>query len=269
MSLFGKIGIIAAVLFLVLSLSLLVPLPQRVIALPGLTSFVLDGPLFLGVALAALVAVASDSIVRGHPACRNARLGYTLTFWPLPCMLTAWGIVKLYAVEGLFYQQLGSLALVLLVAAVLAAQYHGITPPDERAASGIDEWFLTLVAGGLGLLLWWANYDLAAPPWRVALGSGAVSAALALEWLRARERFGQSWLQSMIIGLCLGELGWFFAVGGLSPLVALIAFFALLYYVVNLLQQITMGRIARSAGMVYGLLAVVGLGLFWYFMPWR
>ncbi|NLS76330.1 MAG: hypothetical protein GXY76_03625 [Chloroflexi bacterium] len=266
MSARNKISLVVGLVLLVTILSFLLSWPVRMVQLSLLgldLTIEVTAPWFLGLLLAAVVAVESDSLVRGHPAAINAGLGYALTFWPLPCLLTWLALPLLHQWRNPLYWGGGALALVVALAAVLMAQYASISRESE--ARYPSRWFLNLCGYAMAFLL----YQQALSHWgdgvRVALAAGAIGAAFSLGLLRTQPGdVGRTWLYALLVGLVMGELGWVLSYWRAEALLKALFLFGSFYLASSVLQQHLVGRLTRAAVIEFAALGLAALGAFWY-----
>ena len=262
----NKISLVIGLVLLVAILSFLLSWPVRTIQVQwwrlDLTIEV-TAPWFLGLLLAAVVAVESDSLVREHPGAVNASLAYALTFWPLPCLITWLALPLLHQWQNPLYWGGGVLGLVMLLAAILMAQYNSIS--WEGPAPHPARWFLNLCGYALTFLLYQQMLGLWSDGVRVALAAGAIGTALSLGLLRTRQGdTGRTWLYALLTGLIMGEIGWVLSYWRAEALLKVLFLFGSFYLATSVLQQHLVGRLTKAALIEFAALGLAGLGAFWY-----
>ena len=266
---YNRISVIVGPIFLVLLLSFLVRLPSRTIDLylfGELRQIVFSGPWLLALLLAGAIYFGNNDLVRAHPTARDAGLGYTLTFWPLPGLLTFLSIPFLHTFPNPVLWGVGALSLALLLAAILIAQHNAIAPGMSfyRAA----RWFLNLLAYALAFALYFSLQQLKALLPVFVIAVVFVSGALSLEILRrGRSEAGRTWLYAALVALIIGEMAWALTYWALDGLLAGLYLFWPFYLLTSIIQQHLGGQITRAVMIEFLALGVLGYGLLWYYTP--
>ena len=266
---YNQISVIVGLVLLVSLLSFLIRLPERIIDVKlfgDSWQVVFSGPWFLGLALTIAIYLGHNTLLRTHPASCHAGLGYTLTFWPLPGLLTFLALPFLHTFSNPLLWGGGTLLLALLLAAILLAQYNSITigSPLYRVA----RWFLNLLAFALAFALFFYLCQLDAPLVASVLTLFFVSGALSLEILRqGRNSASQTWLYALLVALVIGEMAWVLSYWSLDSLLAGLYLFWPFYLLTSVIHQHLGGRITRAAAIEFVALALVGYGVLVYYTP--
>jgi len=266
---YGKISVIVGLCLAALVFSLLSGLPSRTLELRafGLArSILIPGPWFLGLLLAAITVVGGDNIVHTHPVAPDAGLGYTLTFWPLPGMITLLTVPFLHTWHEPLHWGIGVLLFAILLPAVLIAQYS--TVDLEAPTRRIARWFLNLLAYGLVFLLYMSVHRLRFPGLSVVIAVALVSGAMSLEILRwSWDNTGQTWFYALLTGLVMGEIAWALTYWPVNGLLGSLYLFWPFYLFTSVIYQHLGGRLTRAAIIEFVALGLVGFGALWYYTP--
>jgi hypothetical protein len=264
---YRRISAIAGAALLGLLLAFLIRLPTRVVSVNLLGEswhVVVSGAWLVGFALCIWVYLGNDLVLRAHPA-TDGRLGYVLTFWPLPGLLVLFGTPFLYTLANPLFWIVGAVLLALLLAAILLGQYQAVASSASRRPAS---WFLSLAAYALafGALFFLSQFDFPAS-W---LAVGVICAALSLEILRQRPQdVRRTWGYGALIGLLMAEIAWALSYWALGDLLLVLYLFWPFYLLTSIAHQYLGGQLRRAAVLEYIVLAVFGFGLLWYFTPWQ
>jgi hypothetical protein len=237
---------------------------------------VLGSPLSLGLTggwliallLVALTAAGTNDIVRAELHRERMDIGYTATFWILPCLVTLAAAVAVPRQIGDVADWLGSVVLLgVLLATVISAEYGTIDvrgPHYRMARVGLN-----VATYAAAFALYAAIYGLQVRSLISATAVMMVTFPLALELVRGtEEQLTKTWLHAAIIALVCAQLTWALNRWGLSSLAGggmlLLAFYTLS----GASQQHLSGRLNRRVLVEFVVIALIGLSIIWISSPW-
>ena len=255
-----RLGVLISLVLLGLILSALVPLPTQEVALVVLGSELtlrFTGTAQLALLLAGLVAAGVEGIMRAHPRLPSRSLFYTMTFWPLPALITVLSLILLDDLSTRILQMgfIGLAAAVLGLVIVL--QYRDLSQSSQPEQA--DRLLLNVITYVTALWLLSAVFGARLRSLLSATGVMLVSGMLALGLLRSSENLRRTWLYASIVGMLMGELTWAMNYGIIDTRTGS-GFLLLAYYALTgLSQQHIWGRLQRRV--VIEFIAVAGLGL--------
>ena len=262
---YDRLSILISLVLFGLVISHVVELPTRTVSFVALgvpTTIYLSGRWLLGALLVVMTGAGMDSIVRSHPAASRTGLGYTLSFWGLPCALVLLSLVVLPLSPHIVFW-LGSLALTGLLLALLAtAQYYVI---DQRGRyATLTRWGLDLAAYAGVFVFCALTYGARVRSLLSATAVSTLALLMAAEILRPHmpdTPMRRTRLYSGIVGLVLGEVAWALNHLSFSAVAAGIAFLLVFYVLAGLAKQHLVGKLARPVIAEFVLVSILGLGL--------
>jgi len=265
-----RLGIMMSLVMVGLALSMSVFLPSReftFLVFGSELSLHLSGQTQLAFVMTALVCAGVDAIIRTHPLAYRRPLGYTITFWVLPSLITVAGLIILPILPWWGYQVLFIVSTSILLALVIVAQYRSIDPEDQHHRTA--RLALNAVVYAAALVLFVALYRSRARSAISATGVLAVSGLFALELLRvAQDRSRRTWLYALLTGALMGELTWALNYNSIEAQVGGAMLLLVFYVLTGLLQQHLWGRLNRRVVAEFGLIFVAGLAILGGFVRW-
>lgn len=241
---------------------LIVPVGLAVLGLGA--SLMLNPPLvwLLTFATVALVCVGTDNVIRSHPRIYLRNIGYTLTFWILPGLLTMGAAMFLRMLSGAPQVIFGLALTGFLLAIVILAEYHTVDRNDSFYR--LARLFLNLASYFTAFSLYTAIYSVKVRSIQSATSVLVISALLAAELFKESDRnVGRIWLYALVAGLVVGETTWglnYWPIGGLAGG----AFLLLVFYVVTgLIQNHFSSKLSKGLVAEFG--AVIGIGFVFLF----
>lgn len=244
-----------------LLLATLIMLPTQLITLTVLgseLSLELNTAVQLGIILTALVCASSDLAVRSHPDLPDRSLGYTVTFWILPAVLTLSSFFLLPLVAG-WALRAGFIGLVaVLLYTVIAMQYHSL---DRDGSAAWPARISLQIAVYLAALLFFIV--ISSSPMRAIVSATAVlvvSALLSLELVRELEsRSVRIWFYALIIGLMMSEFKWILNYIKIDARIGGALLLILYYYLTGLTRSMLQKRLTARIAVEYSLITLFSL----------
>ncbi len=234
-----RISLLAALVMIGLTLSLLLDLPAPRVAFSFLgseASFALSGTWLLALLLAALTCAGVDSIVRVHPRVHLGETRYIFILWILPALIVITATLMLTLSQVRVYGLVSVLAAGALLFGVVLGEFYSL--------DGDDRWYsaarlgVNLAVYIVALVLFVAIYGLKMRSIFSSTFIGFAAGLLALELLRGAEQdFRRTWLYAAAVGLTMGELVWalnYWSATGFIGGALLLVFF---YVLTGLVQQ--------------------------------
>ncbi len=265
-----RLGIMISLVMVGLALSMSVSLPSREFAFWLFGSELtlhLSSETQLAFVMTALVCAGVDAIIRTHPQVYRRSLGYTITFWVLPGLLTVAGLVLLPKLTWWGYRVALIVLTGLLLALVAVAQYRSIDPADRLHRSARLALNVTVYVAALVLFI--ALYGSRARSAISATGVLAASGLFSLELLRiTQDDSRRTWLYALLIGGLMGEFTWALNYSSLDIRLGGALLLLVFYTLTGLIQQHLWGRLSRRVVAEFGLVFVVGLALLGGFASW-
>lgn len=265
-----RISVVTWILVFGFGLSLLIKLPTTVVSFRALgspTTLEFSATTLTAMALAAVAAAGTESIIRLHPLRHANRLGFTWTFWALPAAISIITVVLLPQVPT----QLLQVVVMLIAGALLALAFFGLYATVEPGQVGYRRarLWLDALAYGSALLLFLFIYQSRTR----SLLSGTIvsltSILLAIEVLRqSTDRMRLVLVYSVVVGLILGEITWALNYWPLLPgltggLLLLLSF----YLAVGIALQGLQGRLTKRVLAEFAFFGIVALILIVVFGP--
>jgi Protein of unknown function (DUF5656) len=256
-----RLSVLTAIILLAFALARTVELPtqaMRTMLFGSSIGLDLNGPFVLLVLVAVLISAGADSLMRSHPALREASLGRRMMHWILPGgAALGLGLLLNRLPPGVGWWAGLAFTAVFLVL-VLVAEYIVVAPDDASfywAALG-----LTVLAYGVALAFFGL---LRASGGRAAITATAAALVSALVALRLLLLAGATGRESLpyagAIGLCLGECTWAMGYWPAGPLGTGLMLLVVFYTCTGLAQQHLVGALSRRMLLEFGVVAVVGL----------
>lgn len=215
-------------------------------------------PGWVPLALAVLMGIGMDGILRGHMLFGGPAIRDTIDFLLLPVLYALGACYVLEdAVSG--YWSIGAAGgAALLFGAVVYSQMLTLTPEDPLFLSA--RLLVSIATYVTGFMLFAALYLYEADLAPAAVLAGCVATLLAVEVLREAEAApGETVLYAAVAGVIVGELRWclhFLPVDGyLAALLLLLT----LYVVAEMLRSHLVGHLTWAHGIEY--LSVAGIGV--------
>ncbi|MBI2863412.1 MAG: hypothetical protein HYX94_02480 [Chloroflexi bacterium] len=230
------------------------------LAVTGLgVSLVLNPPLvwLLAGITVALVCIGADGVIRSHPRIYLRNIGYTLTFWILPGLLTTGTAMFLRILPPGPVEIVGLLLAGLLLTIVILAEYHTVDKRDSFYR--LSRLFLNLACYLAAFALYTAIYSMKVRSIQSATSILLISGLLSAELFKESERnVGRIWLYAMVAGLVVGETTWglnYWPIGGMAGG----AFLLMVFYVVTgLIQNHFSSKLTKGLVAEFTIVAVVG-----------
>jgi hypothetical protein len=253
-----------------LALSMSVSLPSRQFTLFVLGSeltVLLSSQSQLATVMATLVCAGVDAIIRTHPKVYRRPLGYTVTFWVLPSLLTVASLILLPDLEWWGYR-IGLIALTaVLLTLVVVSQYRSVDPEDRHHR--LARLTLNGIVYVAALVLFVALYEGRVRSAISATGMLVASGMFALELLRVSpEDTGRTWLYAFLVGMLMGELTWALNYNSIDARIGGATLLLVFYSLTGLTQQHLWRRLNRHVVAEFGLVFVVGLAALGGFARW-
>ena len=263
-------GMLVNVVALGLMASALVALRTRSFAVTmlGTTATVdISGGWQIGLLLLVVSCAGVESVVRSHPLARNRGLGYTLTFWGLPGLLT-FGGVEILLRTG--FTPVGLVALTLeivFLGLAVGAQYWSIDPDDPlyRRARFVLVVLGYLAAYATYLLIFAAEHG----GWLTASGVAAVSVLLGLELLRGTEgSVPRTWLYGVVVGLLMSQATLAVVLWNVSDTVGGLVLLLVFYLLSGLAHHALWDRVTKRVAVEYAVTTIAALAALWFYAGW-
>ncbi|MDO8673772.1 MAG: hypothetical protein Q7O66_20370 [Dehalococcoidia bacterium] len=229
------------------------------LAMTGLgISLILNPPLvwLLAIVTVVLVCIGTDGVIRSHPRIYLRNVGYTLTFWILPGLLTMGASMFLRLLPPGPMAILGLLLSGVLLTIVILAEYHIV---DKRDSSyRLARLFLNISSYMAALALYSAIYSVKVRSIQSATSILIISTLLAAEILKENERNAvRIWLYALVAGLVVGETTWglnYWPIGGVAGGFFLVVVF---YLVTGLIQRHFLSKLTKTVVAEYSFVAFI------------
>ena len=264
---YPKKSVLLGLILLGLVLSSLVAFPTYILSFPAFGSplaFHISSSWLMGGALLLLAAAGSYSLARSQPGGQEESPLHTATYAVLPSVVTLVAFLSLRILEDRLFFTMGLALAGLLLATVLAGQYHS----GKGWSRVFTRWTLDLVAYGGAAFLYTTLYGLKARSLLSATGVSLLSAALALEILRGSGEVVQIWLYASVTGLVLGELTWVLNYWGTGAQAGGSVILLIFYLITALARQCLTRRLERRLIFEFLLLALLGMALLGWLFSW-
>lgn len=225
-------------------------------------SLILNPPIVWLLALVLMIGicVGTDSIIRSHPKIHLHAMGYSLTFWILPSLITLGASLFLRLISGGFWLVAGLAITGVLLVIVMLAEYHTVDPEDDKFA--ISRLVLNLATYITAFSLYAAIYSTKVRSLQSATSILIISFLLALELFRDTEAtVRRTWLYALVVGLIVGETTWglnYWAISGLGGGVFLLLVF---YTVSGMIQNYFSGKLNKSVLLEYSAVTAVAFAI--------
>ena len=266
----NRMGMLVNVVAMGLMASVLVTLRSRsfAVTLFGSTAtLVISGGWQIGCLLLVVSCAGVESVVRSHPLARGRGLGYTLTFWGLPGLLTVGGVEILLRTG---FTPVGLVALVLdisFLGLAAGAQYWSIDPDHslQRRARFVLVVLAYLTAYATYLLIFAAEYG----GWLVSSGVAVVSVLLGLELLRGTAgSVPRTWLYGVVVGLLMSQAALAVGLWNVSDTVGALVLLLVFYLLIGLAHHALWDRVTKRVLAEYAITTIAALAALWFYANW-
>lgn len=250
-----RMGITVGFVILGLLLASLITLPIHQITLIILGSELtlsLDTAVQFGSVLTILVCISVDLVVRSHPELPDRSIGYSVTFWILPAILTFSSFLLIPSITWWLLRIVFIGVVGLLLYTIIAMQYHSIDRPGNSA---LRARLALQVAVYVAALLFF--FIISSAGMRSIVSASAVlfaSSLLSLELIRELEaRSWRIWLFAILIGLMMSEFKWAMNYIKLDARIGGALLLLLFYSLTGLTQSYLLKRLSRRVSIEFGL----------------
>lgn len=262
---YQRTGSLVSLLLLGLALSCLIRLPTNIVSFVAFgspTTLYISTPWIMGGILLLLTITGVYSLV--HSGEERSSPLYSLAFAGLPSVVILVALFFLRLLADRLFFVLGLASAGLLVALILAGQYHTRGERNSLWA----RWGLNLVVYGTVVFFYALIYGLRTRSLLSATGVSLVSGALALELLRGEGDAGRTWLYALVVGLIMGEIVWVLNYWGISALAGGSLLLLAFYLFTGLARQYLEGVIGRRVVVEFALVAALGAAFLIISFPW-
>jgi len=242
-----------------LLVSSLISLPTHLIKLTVLgseLSLSIGTAAQFGILLTALVCLSTDMTVRSHPNLPVRSLGYSITFWILPSVITFSSFLILPQISNWLGRVITIGLVSVLLYLVFSMQYHAMDYSGRRswpAKLGLQ------VAVYLAALIFFVVISSSSMRAIISATSVfAVSAMLSLELVRELEsKSRRIWLYAIIIGLVMSECKWALNYIKMDARIGGATLLLLYYALTGLTRSMLQKRLNSRVILEYGLVATI------------
>jgi hypothetical protein len=213
--------------------------------------------------LAGLVMAGTDAVLTLKPVLASRRLSYRATFWALPGLLIIFAAQTLGLAPGAIAWAIALIIIGGLLWLTLLAQYQQSTPNP----AAWSEWWQQIIGYGLVLGLFILIYYARNRSILSASAVLLVSMMIALPLLRLKsvDSLSQIWLLATVIGAGMAQITWVLNYWRITSIQAGLLLLLIFYTLVGLTQQYLLTTLNRRAIWEFGIVAVVVIGLIFYF----
>jgi hypothetical protein len=223
--------------------------------------------------LAGAIAVGVTLIIREYPALQKESLSELLVLWPLPALTAGLAALLLQRVTTAALWATGVAATGLVLCALICLEYvcllerYHPSNRQTRGQSGVArswaDWSLQVLAYLLALAYFALVYQGGL---RTLLSAPAIFVVGGLLAIRLCHGLASDWrkqsMHALTIGLILGEATWALNYWPGRSIIGGVLLLLVFYVLVGLGRRSLQGRLTRSAILEYGVVTVLGLGIF-------